>query len=508
MSLSILIYSTPARDVLLADLTGRAQRVTFGTGRHGFAGFRAFVPATLEEAFVIYGWPGTPHLLICDGAASVVWEGRLEDIAIVPGGVRLGALGYWRALADVPYTALWSLRSTAPWRVESEDTIATHKPKKFDFDNNNRLFISLTKDTSYSQFDAGGWVFWEPHPGIRDIVNVSFDYVFNCSSDFTARLRSNAEDYVTGSTDWTLAGDGTSQSGSASISTSAPAVILQFIVIKTTAGSVTYTGESGAAFLRISNLRIKTTSASTVLASDIAAALAVYVNGINSSQLSASSALITATSTDLRDELYEDAYPADILDRLALLHNYQAAVYEGRRLIFQPKTTAGRTWYVDVARIVDLQRSLDPLRNSAYAIYREAGGRRLRTAVANNALSQARYGLARRGAVSVQTTSQTEAQTHRAAWLSDRSDYAVRAGIEFERIYDDAGAPWPLYAIRAGDRLVMRNLPPTLSTDVDNIRSFRVAGTDYDVDGDAIRVEPETPTPTLVTLLARRGAGL
>lgn len=506
--INLQVFSNPDLSNLLADYSGRGRGLRFGTSRHGFAAATWRVEMELYEAFAVYDWPSTPHVVISDAAAGRVWEGRLEDIAIVDGGVQFGAFGYWRALTDVPYTALWSVRSTANWRQQSEDVIATHAPKKFNFDNNNRIFISLTKDTSYSQFNTGGMVFWEPHPGIRDITTVSFDYEFNCSSDFTARLLSNAEDYVTGSIDWQLAGNGTSQTGSASVSTSAPAVILQFIVIKTTAGSTTYSGESGAAFLKISNLRIKTTSASTVLASDIAAALAAYTNGINSAQLSASSALIAASSTDLRDELYEDELPADILDRLAALHNYQAAVWEDRRLTFQPKSALARTWYVDVARIVDLQRSLEPLRNSAYAIYREAGGRTLRTAVAGNAASQARYGLVRRGYVSVQTTSQTEAETHRDAFLSDRAHYAVRASVDFERLYSQSGARYPLHAIRAGDTLVMRNLPPTLSAEIDNIRSFRVAATEYDAENDTIRVEPEVPTPTLVTLLARRESGL
>src|SRR5690606_29921709 len=140
----------------------------------------------------------------------------------------------------------------------------------------------------------------------------------------------------------------------------------------------TISGDTGDIYARITSLRIKAV-AGDVLASDIAAALVAYVNGINGNQLSASDSLIEPTTTDLYDEIYEDEYPADILDRLALLHGYEWAVWEGRRLAFREKGSAARAWYVDATRILDLQRSLDSVRNSAYGIYRDADGRTLRT---------------------------------------------------------------------------------------------------------------------------------
>jgi hypothetical protein len=246
------------------------------------------------------------------------------------------------------------------------------------------------------------------------------------------------------------------------------------------------------------------------LASEIAAALATFVNSVNSNQLSSSSAFITATTTDLQDVIYEDEYPADILDHLALLHSYEWAVWEGQRLHFHPKGEGAnsRTWYIDATRIAELQRSIENLYNSAYSLLQSANGRTLRTANNGDPASQAKYGVLRRGFTNVTTTSSTEATTHRDAFLADRKTLAIRARVEFERVYDATGAEYPLYMIRAGDTITIRNLPPVLSTDIDRIRSFVVGETEYDALENRIDVTPQDPVPTLVTLVARREEGL
>jgi hypothetical protein len=80
--------------------------------------------------------------------------------------------------------------------------------------------------------------------------------------------------------------------------------------------------------------------------------------------------------------------------------------------------------------------------------------------------------------------------------------------VEFERVYDELGAEYPLYAMRAGDTVTMRNLPPTLSTSIDRIRSFTISETEYDAAANTIDITPEEPIPSLVTLVARRDEGL
>ena len=113
--------------------------------------------------------------------------------------------------------------------------------------------------------------------------------------------------------------------------------------------------------------------------------------------------------------------------------------------------------------------------------------------------------------MAVETTSATQAASHRDVFLSDRADFQTRAEIEFETLEDEAGAEYPLYMMRAGDTVTMRNLPPVLSEAIDNIRTFLVGETEVTVEpGRALvlNLRPESPVPTLVTLVARRTAGL
>jgi hypothetical protein len=105
----------------------------------------------------------------------------------------------------------------------------------------------------------------------------------------------------------------------------------------------------------------------------------------------------------------------------------------------------------------------------------------------------------------------TQAAVHRDVFLTDRANFQTRAEIEFETLEDEAGAEYPLYMMRAGDTVTMRNLPPVLSEAIDNIITFLIGETEIQhIQGQplSISMKPETPVPTLVTLVARREAGL
>ena len=205
--------------------------------------------------------------------------------------------------------------------------------------------------------------------------------------------------------------------------------------------------------------------------------------------------------------MYEDQYPADILTRLAAMGGssgslWETGVYEGRRLYFRARASAGRAWYVDAADI-EIERTVNSLANSVYATYSEAGGRVLRTSTSASSSSVTRYGVTRRIAVKAETTNSTQAGYIRDTALADGADPRPRISIRFNALYDAAGARWPLYMARSGDTITVRNLPPTADATVDRIRSFVVAETEYSADDDTLNVTPESPTPRLDILLAQ-----
>ena len=93
------------------------------------------------------------------------------------------------------------------------------------------------------------------------------------------------------------------------------------------------------------------------------------------------------------------------------------------------------------------------------------------------------------------------------AYRADHADPLPRASITVDALYDQFGARWPLSAARSGDTITIRNLPLTVSSVLDRIRTFRISRASYDVDNDTLTVEPEAPLPTLDVLLARQAKG-
>lgn len=512
------IFDSPDMDNELADFSARVHPevggggLRFGTNEHGFAALEApLVPMGLQEAFSVYDWPGLPHVVVSGRATGVAWVGRLEDKAIVPGGVQLGAFGYWRATSDIPNTVLFSDTSTSRWRAVTGDEYVKSAPSKYNIDTNNRVYASMKKNQTYINDGAGNSramiAYWVPHNGGRNLQDITYTYDVTLPTGWTMRIVTYAEGFTSGVVDRTITGNGASQTGTETITLSSGKQIVTLDVRNNSGGGFTNTAEDDAWFVKLTNIRVKT-MAGSITADKIASGQVGFVNSINPSQLGSSAALIEATSEDLQDELYEDVYPADILTDLANLHNYEVGVWDDQRLHFRPRGSAGRDFYVDVTRILNLQNSLANMYNSAYGRFRDANGRILRTAVANDSTSQNRFGIVRRGFVDAQTTSQTQAEAHRDAWLTDKKNYVVRAEIEFERLEDENGGEHSLHEVRQGDTVTMRNLPPVLSPEIDNLRKFVVGETEFNVIANQMHATPREGVPTLVSLVARREAGL
>jgi hypothetical protein len=249
-----------------------------------------------------------------------------------------------------------------------------------------------------------------------------------------------------------------------------------------------------------------------ILADEIAEdMLASYINVLNPSQLSNSTGLIQSPGLDLLNESYEDADMASILTHLASLgdttgNQWEVGVYEGQTLFFRPQGS-GRAWYVD-ATDLSIVRTLEDLRNTARAAYKDASGRTLRTTAASDSASIARYGVLRADTIAADTSSAALAGVIRDTDLADLKDPKPRATIRFEAVYDASGARYPLWLVRADDLMTIRNLPPNISTSVDRIRTFYLTHTSYDAFADTLDVEPEVAPRTLEVMLARRSEGI
>lgn len=496
--LSFQVFTQP-NGTLLADLSSTIQGLKFSTNCHGFMSCSGTIPnLSLHEQFTIYEWPELPHVVISNQAAGVVWEGRLEDISISGNGIDLVAFGYIRALGDVPYTALWSSSEYKNYIEGVADHSSAFLSEKFKMDTNNRLFVGLVKNNQYLSSDIGVHLYYTPDNGEKDIKEITFNYEFNGATNYRIILFSYSGSFASNN-EWSVSGDGTLKSGSATITLPTARSIVGFAVQRISSDN-TYTGETGDTYGKFTSVRIKTTDDTTILASDICESVISYINGINPTQISANTSQISATSIDFDDALFEDEYPIDFLDNLAYQSGFDLAVWENQIVHF--KATDGRVWHIDAVEILDLERSIEPIVNSVYAKYKDGNGRDLRTSIVNDENSQSKHGIIRRRVVSAKTTSLSVAELYRDNLLADRGDYALRASVKFDRIYDSNGSEYPLHEMRAGDTVFIRNLPPTLSSSIDNIRSFKIAETRYNADDNSMSVEPAAAIPTLVKLVA------
>lgn len=512
--LGFQLFDGPTGD-MLADFS-QAERLEISDGEHGFEALTAYIPMPESEAFRWYAMPGVPWAVV-SGSTGVAWEGRVEDVAVVDGGLEIGAFGAWRALSDLPYTALWSRTATAGWRPVTVNDAANRSPERYEMDNNNRLYIGLRNGESYgNNTDVGELTYAAPHNGTRTIVAFSASYDQTLPTNWQLRIQRRENDDFSGGVNdiQIITGTGSNQTGTINQTfTGNQRIVMQ--LRNATGATYTMTGASGSFYCRLTNIRIKTTTAATVTADLIATHMVSLVNGLNGSQIRNITALIQNPGRDLTDELYEDDWPADILTYLAQRgdsngNQYEVGVWENRTLHLRPRYGASRTWLVD-ARDLTVSRSMDSFRNQMYAVYRDANNRLKRTTVQTNIAPLAASSptdlpaapFFRRGYVDAQTTSQGQAELERDVRITDTAVITPRAGFRVDELYDEAGGgPYPLWMARAGDLVIIRNLSPGLGTAVDRLRNFRIKRKRYNVIENVLELTPELELPDLAVMAA------
>ncbi len=531
----------------------------------------------LYDAFRLYDAPGTLHVEVND-SAQILGAARLEEPGLHAGrdgASKLNALGYQRALSDIPYTALWSTSSVREWRPALQTEFFNSCPERFRFDTQDRIEISPQKGSTQGNTVAGRQAFENLSGGSRSLIGVQFSYELIAPASWQGGCEQFDGNWGFLAAPWTLNATGVTQTGAVHL-TFAATQKLGFYLYYNAAGA-TYTGETDAAYLRITNLRVvssTTNRVSTTLSANRAAGasvtatvgstagmyvgmqlvmntgsatsemitvssitsstqfVATFVNSyttgqtvqghqvyadeiardvvsaisaVNSTQLSSATSGITSPARDLVDAVYEDQAADELLTTLAATGNSSNAAYEWgvddfRRLFFRVQGARAQTWYVDIDAL-DLSRSLDGLYNSGYAVYEDAGGTPVRSAVSTNSASVLRYGVTRRQAISVQTTDSTYATGVRDTTIASDATVQPRASFTVRAVYNVNGARFPIGWVRANDIVVIRNLPPTASANVDTVRTFRISRTVYNPLAGTLQIEPEAPDPTLEALV-------
>lgn len=580
------LYDGPDGAMLLDCTPYLMGAISIGNDRHGFESLSATVEQRLIAAFRVYARTALAWARLWWNG-QIVWEGRVEDPSAWAGtgsGLRFTAFGAWRALSDIPYTALWSMSSVAQFRPTRSDEVSGRNTELYDFDTNNRVRIALKGGATYANInDSGGMIYQKPDGGSRQIIGVMFDAVVTLPTNWRLQINQWSTAYASVAATVVVTGGG----GVTTINrfyTFSGCDYLEFVVYNNTGGVYTNTNQTGLYKALITNVRLVTTTTNkvdTTMTSAVVAGsnvsvpvgstanmyvgqrlhlgaaaglgegvivesipdathfvadlTASYASGQNvqafviyadeimndmvstaaaNGQLSSATTQIQSPAVDLFDESYEDQSMAAVADRLALLgdnqsppRQWEAAVWDAQRLVFRPRGTAARSWFVDVSAL-QAERSIESYANSVYAIYQNANNRTLRTAIASNATAIAAAGFTRQQAISASTTSDVQAGIQRDAFLDDHDDLKARSTIAFDRLFNAGGASRQLWEPRAGDTLTIRNLLPASGSAVDDIRTITIGRARLDVNSRALTIEPDPPPPALSALLARLAANI
>lgn len=502
-SLGIYVSESPTGRVI-EDWTYRAENVVFGSNEHGHEAATMLIRLSATDAFRAYDSVPGRHLSISNGVERP-FVGRIEDRQIAADGLQITALGYQRAMSDIPYTALWSDKHYGRWRIVTDNDDANAAPVKWEIDNNNRLYMTpKANETIANTTQKGMMTYAAPHLGNRNITAFSCSYTLDAPANWQFRVLTCAYDFTGQSVANTVTSAGAPLSGTLNLTfLGTPRLLVE--MRNNTGGGVKVVVDTGVYYLKLTNIRIKTTTSSAVVASEIAATLPGYVTGINATQLQNITAIVVeATTPDMEDVIFEDEYPADILNQLiqesASGSRWAWMVWEDRILQFHPRGQRGKAWYADLAEL-GINSSLDELANSVYGVYENGYGETERTANSDNLTSQSNYGLIRRG--HAEAKSAVQATQQRDLLLADRQEITPTAAIVIERLTTAEGAIVPFWACRAGDVIFIRNLPTAYAPTLNKIRQFVVSSTNYDADEDRLSPALEIAPPGVATTLAR-----
>jgi len=231
-----------------------------------------------------------------------------------------------------------------------------------------------------------------------------------------------------------------------------------------------------------------------------------FINGLNNGQLSSDTNLIEATGIDLSGLVYEDADMPTVIAEFADRGNsseviFEAGVWEDARLHFRPKGSNGRTFYIDAGSIA-MGDILNNMQNSTYALWKDLNNETRRTAVVNDDESQNQFGIKRRFALKTDSQTLIEAEQFRDTALIDSKKPRPRSKVAIGHgLFDATGGSYPIWEIRSGDQIVLRNLQPSFSVDIERVRKFTVARTQYS--NDQIEITPSEPMPELEFLILK-----
>lgn len=276
MQMQLAIFNITT-DAMIVDWSTRVTACHVRTNKHGYESCEATLQIPFLEAFNYYQQLGPLKLKISWGGSYRVWEGRLEDptqFVDTTSGLKITAFGGWVAFNDIPYVALWSDTSVKDWIPALASQIGSVVPDRATFDTNERIYIAPQKNASFDTAVDVQMIYIALYNNPRVITGVQFDYeMIFPNANWGSFFRTINASFATIATPWGLTATGVLQSGTINLVLTGSPQILSFIIYFA-AGATAFAGETGSAYLKITNFRLVTSTANrinTTLGTNIAA---------------------------------------------------------------------------------------------------------------------------------------------------------------------------------------------------------------------------------------------
>lgn len=220
-----------------------------------------------------------------------------------------------------------------------------------------------------------------------------------------------------------------------------------------------------------------------------------------------------------------NGWPGDHIQRMSQIGDgrtatpWYFAIWEGRRPhFFRKKIGFSRPdWYVWKRDLSDesgasLRRSVRDMWNRVAMIYNTYDGMAVITDYADDDESQDRWGLIREQVVTMGEGGTETAAAARDAHLADHAEPQQSAGVTITgRVKNKSGVTKDLWLVRAGHVLQVVDLVPAeliiKNPQLDQVRTFYVKETDFDLDNYTLTVVPDFPGARAEVMLARADLG-
>lgn len=181
---------------------------------------------------------------------------RLGQCSLTRIGVRFEGYNLTASLDGIEYSRLWSTSKFEDWKPMKREQISNRAPERFEMDTNNRIQIAPRKGEVMSNGAVGEMMFTMPRDSNTQITAVQIEWECNAPVGYLMRFDSRNGDALTlVQTLGTFLSTGAVVYGAHVVGiTSADRLCFSFYWNSGVAS--TYAGESGAAYARITAIRL------------------------------------------------------------------------------------------------------------------------------------------------------------------------------------------------------------------------------------------------------------